>query len=372
MLKIAQNIANEQEISPAIASLLSADVSGRGENLVPNLSFTKDELALLERTADVPTRELEAARRNLLATNADAFGYDIFRSVQSGAIEGLQSVTTFMNAIRRLSGQDTSIAWWTRVLTWNLEDLMVDAVNTDSTQTPGYKDKPQRTQDEMSLPFQIVHAGGVDPSSVAQARAAGLPINAYFAREAGKSIGRLMEKNALGNGTAGATYFGSLSNYGIYNDPNVVTGTLHAAWDTTTTPAEINTDVAAMLADLTSLGYPEDGPYILTVGSDYAQVMNSFINPTAGNGRVRDVLLEIMGIEEVIVSAYAPTAKVSLTYAGSVMPIAQLDLTTVPYGGYNGSEWGTQNWVFFSAMNVQHKVDMKSNFGVAVYSEPED
>jgi hypothetical protein len=278
-------------------------------------------------------------------------------------------VTTFSNAIRRLSGQDMSIPWWSRVLTWNLEDLMKDAENSDSTQTPGYMDKPQREQDSMSLPFQIVHAGGVDPSAVAQAQAAGLPIGTYFAREAGKSIGRLWEANALGTGTPSTKYYGSLSNYGAYDDPNVVTGSLHAAWDGLATPASINDDVAAMKASLTALGFPEEGPYILTVGSDYAIVMDAFINPTAGNTRVRESLLSMTGISEVIVSAYAPTAKASLTYAGAVMPINQLDLTVVPYGGYNGSEWGTQNWVFFAALNVQHRVDRNSNFGVAIYSE---
>lgn len=369
MLKFARNSGVEQDLSPAIASLLSADIGGRAESLLPAFNFKPEELALLERTAEIPSAELEAARRNLVATNADAFGYDIYKSVQAGAIEGLQSVTSFTNALRQYSGQDMSIAWWSRVLTWNREDLMKDAENSDSTTTPGYKDQPQRDQDSMSLPFQIVHAGGVDPSTIAQARAAGLPINSYFAREAGKSIGRLWEKNALGTGTASTKYFGTLSNYGVYDNPNVVTGTLHAAWDTTTTPEKINTDVAAMKADLTTLGFPEDGPYILVVGSDYAAIMDRFINPQANNMRVRDTLETMQGISAVVPSAYAPVEKACLVYAGSVMPIMQLDLTTVPYGGYNGSEWGTQNWVFFAAQNVQHRVDFNSNFGVVVYSE---
>ena len=370
MLNFAQNTSVEQDLGPDVSRLLSSDPSGRGSNLQPAFNFKPEELALLERTADLPSFELEEARRNLLATNADAFGYEIYNQVQAGAVEGIQSVTTFTNALRRLAGQDSSIAWWTRVLTWNLEDIMRDAENSDSTTTPGYKDKPQRTQDSMSLPFQIVHAGGVDPSTIAQARAAGLPISPYFAREAGKSIGRLWENNALGTGVSGTKYFGTLNNYGVYDNPNVVTGTLHAAWDDTTTPEKINDDVSAMKASLTILGHPEDGSYILTVGSDYARIMDEFINPQANNTRVRDVLLTMQGIDEVIVSAYAPTAKASLTYVGNVMPINQLDLTVVPYGGYNGSEWGTQNWVFFAAMNMQHRVDFNGNFGVAVFSEP--
>lgn len=166
-------------------------------------------------------------------------------------------------------------------------------------------DDDAQLRDTRILPLPITHKRVSIPlAMLMESRNGNSPLDLTEARQAGISVAETIEQQALGAGSAFTV--GGNPVYGIFNHPNRHTFHIGTSWNTAT-GAEIKTDVLNCIKKLQDPSTGRHfGPYILVVGTAYNQALNKDMYPTYQSKTVRNVILELDEITDIVVSDFVP------------------------------------------------------------------
>ena len=170
-------------------------------------------------------------------------------------------------------------------------------------------DNSRQEFDTVGLPLFITHKDfQIAARTLAVSRNMGDPLDTSQAESAGYRVGEAIE-NALYVGSA--IKVGGYLAYGLTTDPDRNTGSLTADWDASgSTGVTILADVLAMIQDAIDAGYY--GPYALHLPVAYMTVLEGDFSAVKGDGTIRERLMRIVTLEEIVTSSKVPANNVIL------------------------------------------------------------
>ncbi len=187
-------------------------------------------------------------------------------------------------------------------------DLTVAEMDMDAA-TMGKEDRLKFSL--KSLPLPIVHKGFRISARILEAsRTRGLPLDTTTTSASMRQVAEFVETITC-NG-AGTYEFGGATSiiYGLLDHPNLNAVTLAQNWDASgKTGAEILADVIGLKQAL--ITDRAHGPYMLIVPTSYETALDGDFKANS-DSTVRERLLEIGGIEEIVVADFMTTNKVVL------------------------------------------------------------
>lgn len=159
--------------------------------------------------------------------------------------------------------------------------------------------------DTVGLPLFITHKDfTISARTLSVSRNMGDSLDTAQAESAGFRVGEKIEE-ALYLGSA--IKVGGYIAYGLATDPNRTTGSLAAAWDVAT-GIQILGDVLAMIQDAIDAGFY--GPYAIHIPVGFIIALENDFSAVKGEGTVRDRLMKIGTIAEIVSSSKVPTGEV--------------------------------------------------------------
>jgi hypothetical protein len=193
----------------------------------------------------------------------------------------------------------------------NVGDALVAELSMDAvTRTKG----DRQEFDSVYLPIPIIHVDySINQRALAASRSLGNPLDTSMAERAGR---RVMEKQEEMLFTNTDYSYGSGTIYSFLNHPNRITSADILDWSgAAVTGADIVTDVLEMKqASIDAKFY---GPWTLFVPTNFETKLDEDYADAKGDNTIRDRVLAINGIQEIIVVDTLPNSNVVLVQKSS-------------------------------------------------------
>jgi uncharacterized linocin/CFP29 family protein len=248
------------------------------------------------------------------------------------------------------------------LLRWeDLSDLNAAEVSMDGM-TRATRD---RVKYELgSLPLPITHKDfTISARVLEESRNTGESLDVTQLRLSAIKVAEKIEDYFF-NGSGGYSFGGGVI-YGLANHPNVVTGSLHDAWDdSAATAAGIVADIIAMKQALINVKHY--GPYGVFIPTAYETILDEDFK-AASDKTLRSRLLEIGNIEFIEVSDFMTADRVAMVELRpeTIRIVNALPMTNV--------EWDEKGGMVheYKVMAIQVpnvRADQDGNCGVAYYT----
>ena len=330
-----------------------------------NQAFTSENDAMIyaRLSQGDPQRNLEAYDPNILRTNAGLpeAEWDTIDRTVTGIID---KRLTFTNTLKKFGMIDTKytigdlLVKWYRMFDLN-EDIKIDMMGDGQT------NNERISYDMKAVPLPIFYKDFRIPWRFMESnkgnRVFDVPGNMLtrYARKIAEGI-ELMNLNGNSNIV--------LNGYGIdgaTTHSNIKTGSMSTHWDDD--PTKVYPDVLKMREALVSVGFPEDGPYVLFIPSAYNPAMQTDYKAYSDK-TVKQRVLDIDGIKDVVTVSDLAATKVMLMYmTPETMEIAQAMETQTLEWQSNGPF--VNNFRLMAAQVPKIYTDTNDQLGIVVYTE---
>jgi len=183
---------------------------------------------------------------------------------------------------------------------------------TMNPDTQGQADTPVYELNSIPLPM-LVEDMYINDRKLQESRNNGIPLDTTILEQGRNSIDQKIEDMVI-NGVSSYTYGGGTL-YGIVDTPNKVAvdfGNSDKNWgETDKTAADIRADVLTMKTKL--IEQKAFGRYMLIIPTEYDVVLDRIFDSTA-NKTLRQTILDIEGIDEIVVADKMPADTVAMIY----------------------------------------------------------
>lgn len=214
--------------------------------------------------------------------------------------------------------------------------------------------------DSTSLPLPIIHKDfHYTARQIAVSRNGGTPLDTATAELAARRVAEEAEKLTLG--VSSSYSFGGGTIYGYTNHPNRNTQTLTAPTTPGWTPATLVAEFLSMRAKAVADGYR--GPYSVYISPDWDPYLDDDYSGAKGDNTLRERLLKIEGITEILTADYLTGWNVVMVQMTSdvVRAVVGMDITTVQWETHGGMRL---NFKVMAILVPQLRLDANSNSGV--------
>jgi uncharacterized linocin/CFP29 family protein len=308
---------------------------------------------------------------NALRTN-DTLRYDDWKAIDKAVLTAAMRRLTITQAlIGRGLVLDLPNGMGSTVLQGQTMGEVGEATISMDGITRGKADRPN--YETTYLPLPIIHEDfEFSAREIAASRQSGTPLDTTMAEQAATKVSEKIE-SLISTGASSFT-FGGGTIYGLLDFPSRQTGSLIAHWDHTSSlfPDPV-ADVIAM--KVKALAHRQYGPYILIVPSAYEAALDRDYIPnrteastgTANLLTVRDRIMKIGGIQEIIVGDFMTADHVVLVQAtqSNIRMVRAMQIQTLQWSTNGGLSF---NFKVMAIMVPQLRVDQASKSGIVDFT----